>query len=72
MKPPVIADDQTIINTQGIRFVECIDTTNYSKEVTYRLRVTYKGDVLGYDYPDKASRDAQYQALRAALTGETR
>jgi hypothetical protein len=64
----MVADNYTIINTQGIRFVEKIDreATNFGREL-YRLRVTYKGAELDYGYPDKATRDTQYEAIRIAL-----
>ncbi len=63
-----VSDEFTIINTQGIRFVEKIDQGTFaSSPERYRLRVTYKGEELDYHYPDKATRDAQYDALRTAL-----
>jgi len=63
----IVADDFTILNTQGIRFVEKIDAA-YTGPERYRLRVTYKGSQLDYLYPDKATRDTQYDAIRTALT----
>lgn len=62
-----VADEHTIINTQGIRFVERLDESYMRGEVSYHLRVTYKGDVMKFKYPDARSRDAQYARLRAAL-----
>jgi hypothetical protein len=64
----MVADDRTIINAQGIRFVEKIDQTGGSfGPDRYRLRVTYKGAELDYAYPNARERDAQYNALRIAL-----
>lgn len=66
----MVTDDRAIINPQGIRFVEKIDQQPYmrgSEPVKYRLRVTYKGDVLDYEYQDAAARDAQFARLQAAL-----
>lgn len=64
-----IADDYTIINAQGVRFVEKIDRTGSSFGLdSFNLRVTYKGSELTYPYSDKAARDAQYEALRKKLT----
>lgn len=69
----MVADDFTILNTQGIRFVEKIDEMPpYANPERYRLRVTYKGSQFDYRYPDKATRDAQYDALRTALTQQGR
>ena len=68
MKAAIVADNHTVINVQGIRFVEKIDQGAYASSAErFRLRVTYKGDVMDYCYPDKASRDAQYDAIRIAL-----
>jgi hypothetical protein len=65
----VVWDDFTIINTTGVRFAEKIDQNSFaSTPDRYRLRVTYKGDVLDFCYPDKTTRDAQYDALKAAMT----
>ncbi len=68
MRPPIVADAWTIINTQGVRFVERLDRSYGGPTVAHELRVTYKGDVLTFKYPDAASRDAQFAALAAALT----
>ncbi len=67
MRSPIVADAHTIINTQGVRFVERLDRNYGGPTIAYHLRVTYKGDVLDFTYPDAASRDAQFAALTAAL-----
>ena len=64
MKPIVVDDDYTIINTQGIRTVEKRDGFGADN---FRLIVSYKGAQLDYRYPDAAARDAQYARLRRAM-----
>jgi hypothetical protein len=63
----IIADDFTIINTQGIRFVEKKDQS-WGDVAAYYLHVTYKGSALIYKYPSAQARDEQYDRLRQALT----
>lgn len=68
MKSHIVADSQTIINTQGIRFVEKVDRKwAGNHETKYALKVTYKGDVLDYEYQTLSARDAQFDRLREAL-----
>jgi hypothetical protein len=66
MQRHIVADNHTIINTQGIRFVEKVDVA-YAGPTRHELRVTYKGDKLDYRYEKQEDRDAQYDRLRAAL-----
>jgi hypothetical protein len=61
-----VSDEYTVINTQGIRFVEKVDRA-WSEGAKYSLLVTYKGDKMDFTYKDQASRDAQFDRLRAAL-----
>lgn len=63
----IIADGFTIINTQGIRYVEKRDVTYGGPTHRYELVVTYKGNQMQFSYPDQASRDAQFKALAAAM-----
>lgn len=63
----MVADDHTIINPQGIRFVEKIDQATFAS-LRYRLRVTYKGQELDFTYPDEATRNGQYEALRSVVS----
>jgi hypothetical protein len=67
MKQGIVADDFTIINTQGVRFAEKVDSTYGGPTTHCELRVTYKGDKLSFRYPDAATRDAQFARLRAAM-----
>lgn len=70
MRIQFVADNHTIINIQGIRYVEKIDGSGFgSSETEYRIHVTYKGDQLRYSYPSKETRDAQYNRLREAMLG---
>ena len=66
----IVSDNYTIINTQGIRFVEKIDFFNYLKEREFKLRVVYKGSEMCYHYPDKLLRDEQFDALVKACRSE--
>lgn len=63
----MVADDSTIINPQGIRFVEKVDQKPYGGEIRYRLKVTYKGNELDYQYETESDRNAQFERLRAVL-----
>ena len=69
MKPLVVADGYTLINTQGIRYVERKDVTYGGPVTRWELVVTYKGNTMTYLYPNAHARDAQFAALSAALTG---
>lgn len=66
----IVADDRLIINTIGIRFVERYESGSYGNNpnLVWGLRITYKGSQLNYLYPNEAQRNAQYEALRAAMT----
>jgi len=71
MRPIVIADDYTIINTQGIRFVEKLDGNKYGMNTSeYSLRVTYRKEVLSYYYKSSELRDAQYDRIRKIMEEE--
>jgi hypothetical protein len=67
MRRQFVADDRTIINVQGVRFIEKINRADYSRAMRFELNVTYKGDKLSYQYEVEASRDAQFDRLRALL-----
>jgi hypothetical protein len=66
----IIADDWTIINTMGIRYVQKSNADEaYARNPLsiYGLIVHYKGTHVHYMYPTAALRDAQFDALRAAM-----
>jgi uncharacterized protein YbaA (DUF1428 family) len=64
----IIADGHTIINTQGIRYVEKRDVTYGGPTHRYELVVTYKGNQMQFSYPSAALRDVQFAALSKAMT----
>jgi hypothetical protein len=73
MRPAIVSDDYTIINTQGIRFVEKVDQSYGDRSTTtYQLRVTYKGDKMDFRYKDAALRDEQFARLCAAMDSATK
>lgn len=67
---PVVADDYTIVNTMGIRYVQKVDEdTAYARSPLqiYGLVIHYKGNHIHYKYPTKELRDAQFEAIRNAM-----
>ena len=62
----IVADNYTIINTQGIRYAEKVDQV-FLNSYRYSLRVQYKGSELNYIYPTSAERDAQFDRLAVAM-----
>jgi hypothetical protein len=71
MKIKFVTDDYTLINTQGIRFIEKVDGNSYGSNITeYKLRITYKHDILNYHYPTAELRNEQYRKLRELLEKE--
>lgn len=72
MKRLIVADDHTIINTQGIRWIEKVDREQniFGYEAGPFLKVVYKGDTLNYKYPSVELRDIQYNQLRVVMTGQ--
>jgi len=73
MKPIVISDNYTIINTQGIRFIEKIDANKYglgSHQGEFLLKVTYRKEVMSYYYNAQHLRDAQYDRIRQVMDSE--
>lgn len=69
-KTTYIADKFTVINTQGIRFVEKTNSNSYSTIDKFTLRVTYKGSALIYSYALESDRDNQYNNLVNKLTNK--
>ncbi len=67
MKQRIVSDDFTVIDTQGVRFVEKVDTAYSGMAINYELHVTYKGDKMVFRYKDATIRDAQFARLRAAM-----
>jgi hypothetical protein len=66
----IVAGDEVILNAQGVRFVEKIDTVSPTYAV-YGLRVSYRGHLLEHRYKSQQERDAQYDDLRRVLTRTT-
>lgn len=63
----IIHDDVCLLNTQGVRFAEKIDASYGGSDITYRLRVTYKGDVLDVKYPSENRRDIMWRRFTTAM-----
>jgi hypothetical protein len=66
----VVADDFNIVNTMGIRFVQkAQEDTAYSRNPLemFSLIIHYKGTHVHFKYPTRELRDAQFEAIRAAM-----
>jgi hypothetical protein len=69
MKSQYIADDEVIIQTQGLRWVKKGDTRFPSSEC-FTLTWDFKGSNATHTYKDKGKRDAIFDRLVEAFREE--
>ncbi len=67
-----ISDDLITLSLAGLRYIRKSDSTYTGMKSTFSLKWAYKGQEESVQYPDKETRDAMYDKVSKALTGDSK
>ena len=70
MKIQVVTSNKLIINTQGLRFAESIESDRRYEgdKPPYRIRLCYRKEEFSHYFADKIERDRVFEELKMILS----